>query len=106
MGKAYSYIDEDGLRGIVWAENQNQAKVEAQAESYMDYTKICVQREPWADRYSSMDEIPPQEFLDHGWSVTCSKCGREGLFVYDVRVIAGKAYCNSCAALEAGKDGK
>lgn len=106
--KAYSYKDEDGLMGIVWAENSNQAKVEVQAESYMDYIDIRVQREPWADKYSAMEEIPPEEFWAHGWRLTCCECGIDDITDDNGQIIDGQVYCDDCAAeiSEAGKGGK
>lgn len=99
--KAYAWDDDyHGNTYIVWAETAGKAKALFAAEHDTDFTYIRPYRLPWADKYRDMDDIPAEEFLAHGWWLTCAKCGKQ---VYeDTAVLTDtKVLCKECA----GKDG-
>ena len=78
MGGAYAYDHElDGTTTIYWAETAGKAKRYAADEHGLPFTEIRVHRVPWADKYNSMDEIPPEVYWSHGWGLPCEKCGRQ-----------------------------
>lgn len=100
--KAYSWDDESVSESyIVCAETVGKAKALLAAEHDEKFTDIRHYRLPWADKYRDMDDIPAEEFLAHGWWLTCAKCGKQ---VYeDTAVLTDtKVLCKECA----GKDGE
>lgn len=75
--KAYAFNDElEGTAEFYWAETAGQAKAYFANEYGLPFTEIHVYRVPWADKYTSMEEIPPEAYWDNGWWLTCENCGR------------------------------
>lgn len=100
--KAYAYIGDDAESEITFANTAGQAKAEfadIMGERFID---IKVERLPWADKYWENGEVPDEELLSHGWSVSCHKCGKMVDIDTAVLIDTGKALCKECA----GKDGE
>lgn len=53
---------------------------------------IRVRRLPWADKYESVDNIPTEEWLSHGWYFVCNTCGENIEDMADFH-INDKGYC-------------
>lgn len=76
MEKAYAYDDEfEGTTEIYWAKTAGQAKAYFANENDLLFTEVSVYRVPWADKYKSMEEIPPDVYWENGWWLPCEKCG-------------------------------
>lgn len=88
-----AYYDINDLSEIVtFAESAGKAKQNISMESGVHYTDIRVQRLPWADGFKSVDDIPPNVWLDNGWHFVCNTCGAEIEDIADF-YINDKGYC-------------
>ena len=88
-----AYYDIDDLSEIVtFAETPGKAKQDFSMISGIHYKDIRVCRVRWADKYESVDNIPVEEWLDHGWHFVCNICGET---IEDVAnlYINDKGYC-------------
>ena len=96
--KAYVFAnaadyDINDLSGkITFAETTGKAKQYFSMYSGVLYKDIRVRRLPWADKYEDVDEIPVEEFLEHGWYFICNICGAR---IEDVTVFYtnNKGFC-------------
>ena len=96
--KAYSFTDEqEGYTHIDWFETAGQAKASFANEYVSNFCDVRVYRVPWADKYQSEGEVPPEVCLAHGWWIECSQCGAQ-VSEEDVGEIDGRdVYCEVCA---------
>lgn len=104
--KAYTWTDEDtGYSLIVWCDTAGQARRQIADSEAVDFIDVRVYRLPWADKYTSMDDIPLKEYFANGWQRSCSKCCElyyeEDLIVTDTEII-----CKSCAGMDGDRYGK
>lgn len=92
--KAYKWDDEyEGTTAIVYAESAGKAKAEIANDNDIAFTEVKVYRLPWADEYGDQENIPPEVYFEHGWSLWCHRCGNE--VCEDEAVIDGEAvYCS------------
>lgn len=75
FSNAADYDIDDISEEITFAETPGKAKQDFSMENGIHYKDIRVQRLPWADKYGSVDNIPVEEWLNHGWHFTCNICG-------------------------------
>lgn len=75
--KAYQVQEEYGEANaiIIFADKNVVARLEGAEELNAEFGHVSCKRAEWADRYTSHDEIPIKEFLDHDWWFECSNCG-------------------------------
>jgi predicted RNA-binding Zn-ribbon protein involved in translation (DUF1610 family) len=86
------YDIDDISEEITFAETAGKARQNFSIENGIYFKDIRVQRLPWADKYGSVDNIPVEEWLNHGWHFNCDTCGAEIEDVADFR-INSKGYC-------------
>ena len=101
--KCYAYDNEiEGTTELCWCETAGEAKQYFANDHGVPFTWIKVYREPWADKYQSEGEIPPEAWLSQGLYIECYQCGalvtKENLGEIDGVFV----YCNKCRP----KDGK
>ena len=101
--KAYSFTNEyEAYTQIDWFETAGKAKASFANEHRLNFCDVRVNREPWADKYQSEGEIPPEAWLSQGLYTECYQCGvlvtEENLGEIDGVFV----YCNKCRP----KDGK
>ena len=77
---------------VTFAETPGKAKQDFSMESGVHYKDIRVRRMPWADGFKSVDDIPPNVWMDNGWHLVCNTCGAEIEDVADFH-INDKGYC-------------
>ena len=96
--KAYYFEEPDtGYGRIGWFETVGHAKSYFACENDLNFCDVRVKRVPWADKYKSEEQIPPDVYLAHGWWLMCEECGAE-ITEYDVYEIEGsRVYCEVCA---------
>lgn len=90
------YDIEDIEKEITFAETAGKAKQDFSMENGIHYNDIRVQRLPWADKYGSVDNIPAEEWLNHGWYFTCDTCGAEIDDIKDFHVNSKGYCCKKC----------
>lgn len=96
FANAADYDIEDISEQITFAESPGKAKQDFSMDSGIHYTDIRVQRLPWADKYGSVDNIPVEEWLNHGWYFNCYTCGAEIEDVADLHVNSKGYCCKKC----------
>ena len=96
FSNASDYDIEDISEEITFAETPGKAKQDFSMDSGIHYTDIRVQRLPWADKYGSVDNIPVEEWLNHGWYFTCDTCGAEIDDIKDFHVNSRGYCCKKC----------
>ena len=78
--KCYAYDNEiEGTTELYWCETAGEAKQYFANDHVVPFTWIRVYREPWADKYGSVESIPAKEFWKHGWWLPCTDCGKQVL---------------------------
>lgn len=92
FANAADYDIEDISEKITFAETADKAKQDFSIENEIHFKDIRVQRLPWADKYGSVDNIPVEEWLNHGWYFNCDTCGAEIEDMADFH-INNKGYC-------------
>lgn len=92
FNNAADYDIEDLSEEVTFAETTGKAKQYFSMENEIHYKDIRVRRLPWADKYASVDNIPAEEWLVHGWYFVCNTCGARIEDVADFH-INSKGYC-------------
>ena len=78
--KCYAYDNEiEGTTELYWCESAGEARQYFANDHGVPLTWIKVYREPWADKYGSVERIPAKEFWKHGWWLPCTDCGKQVL---------------------------
>lgn len=98
--KAYVWHDDyHGCSHIVHTTTAGKAKALFAAAHDEEFTKINVNRLPWADEYRSEEDLPAAVFLENGWWQPCAKCG---VMVYkEIAVLTEtEVLCEDCAKVE------
>lgn len=104
--KAYIWTDEyTGYSLIVWGDTAGQARRQVADSEGEDFIDVRVYRLPWADKYTSMDDIPMEEYFANGWRCGCSKCG-ELYYEKDLIVTDTDVICKRCAGMDGDRYGK
>ena len=92
FANAADYDVDDLSETVTFAETPGKAKQNISMESGVHYKDIRVQRIPWADGFKSVDDIPPNVWMDNGWHLVCNTCGAEIEDIADFYV-NDKGYC-------------
>lgn len=96
FANAADYDTDDLSEQVTFAETPGKAKQDFSIENGIHYKDIRVQRLPWADKYGSVDNIPAEEWLNHGWYFTCDTCGAEIDDIKDFHVNSRGYCCKKC----------
>lgn len=96
FANAADYDIEDLSEGVTFAETAGKAKQYFSMENEIHYKDIRVQRLPWADKYESVDNIPAEEWLVHGWYFVCTSCGAPIEDIADFHVNSRGYCCKKC----------
>ncbi len=107
--KAYCFanasdFDIEDVDEVTFAESAGKAKQNFSMESGVHFRNIRVQRMPWADKYASVEAIPAEEWLEHGWYFICNICGE---YIDDATNLFSnnKGYCcKKCYEARSGKN--
>lgn len=67
FANAADYDVDDISEKVTFAETAGKAKQDFSMETGIQYKDIRVRRLPWADEYESVDNIPVEQWLNHGW---------------------------------------
>ena len=100
--KAYMFAnaagyDIDDLSEIVtFAETPGKAKQDFSMINGIHYKDIRVCRVPWADEYGSVNNIPAEEWFNHGWHFTCNICGEAIEDIADFYINSHGFCCKKC----------
>lgn len=92
FANASDYDVDDLSEEVTFAESPGKAKQDFSMENGIPFKDIRVQRIPWADSFKSVDDIPPNVWMDNGWHLVCNTCGAEIEDVADFH-INDKGYC-------------
>lgn len=107
FANAADYDTDDLSEQVTFAETPGKAKQDFSIENGIHYKDIRVQRLPWADKYGSVDNIPAEEWLNHGWYFTCDTCGAEIEDVADFHVNSKGYCCKKCFNwVESGRENR
>ena len=92
FSNAADYDVDDLSETVTFAETPGKAKQDFSMISGVHYKDIRVQRLPWADGFKSVDDIPPNVWMNNGWHLVYNICGAEIEYVADFH-INDKGYC-------------
>lgn len=74
FANAADYDINDLSEQVTFAETPGKAKQNISMDSGIHYKDIRVRRVPWADKYKNVDNIPAEEWLNHGLHFNCDTC--------------------------------
>lgn len=96
FANASDYDADDISKEITFAETPGKAKQDFSIENGIHYKDIRVQRLHWADKYESVDNIPVEELLNHGWCYRCNGCGAWIEDISNYYINNKECYCKEC----------